>query len=347
MRKISGLMLCLCFLVGRVALGASVALYQGVMPVASQSAAEREQVLQPALGQVLIKVSGNNQILNNTQVKSHLSSAGTLMQEFSYTAAPEANPAKPYLLRLNFDADGINKILRDAGVPIWGQNRPVLLVWLDFEMPNHPAEIIGTDSNTALPAAFKQAMDRRGVPVMFPTMDMQDLSQVTINDLTSMDMAKLTLAAKRYGDEAILVGRIVQDTNGFTTQWKLNVGKDQWGWTITGKTLPDTLAALADNVADSLARRYAAVITNNVQTKLILKIVGIGEADDFEQAMNYLQHLTPVADVDVVRIANDGAILQVNLRGSQTSFTQAVSIGQKLSPVPSDDNSMLIYQWNH
>jgi hypothetical protein len=105
---------------------------------------------------------------------------------------------------------------------------------------------------------------------------------------------------------------------------------------------------MADNVADTLAGRYAAVMTNNVQTKLTLKITGITQSDDFMQVMNYVKHLTAVTDVEVVRVAESEVVLNVSLRGTQATFAQAVSIGQKLTPVPGNNNqTMLVYQWNH
>ncbi len=324
------------------------ALYQGVVPVASQSAQERERLLQPALSQVFIKVSGSNQVLNNTALKARLSSANTLMQEFSYTPAPSFVAATtPYLLHINFDADGVNKLLRDAGVPIWGQNRPLILVWLDFEMLNHKPEIIGANAASDIPVILKQNMDRRGVPVIFPAMDMQDISQVTANDVATMDLVKLTTAAKRYGSDAILVGRITQDEKGYNTQWKLVMDTDQWSFSPPGKTLVDSFAALADNIADTLAGRYAAVMTNDAQIKLSVKIVGITQSDDFSQVMNYVKHLTAVTNVEVAHVTENEVTLDVSLRGTENTFVQAVSIGQKLTPLPSENKTMLVYQWNH
>jgi len=349
MKKL-GILLLISLLSVGTALAVRVAtLYQGVLPVASQSPAERNQLAQDALAQVFVKVSGNKNILNNPQVKARLPAASSLMQEFSYSPAPSLpGNTKPYFLQLNFDPEGINKILRDAGAPIWGQNRPLLLVWLTYEVPKHPAEIIGADSANPITIMLKQATDLRGVPVMFPAMDVEDLAQASANDIVMTNMPKLTNAAKRYASDAILVGRIMQDANGYNTQWKLMMGTDQWGWNITGKTIPEILTTLADNIADTLAGRYALIITNAVQSNFTMKITGVVEADDFVQVMNYIKHLTPVSDVELQQITGSDMIVKVSLRGTQESFTQALVVGRKLTPVPQDSKpSLLIYQWNH
>jgi len=349
MKKI-GIVLLMYSLTVSLALAVRVAnLYQGVLPVASQSVGERNQLVDDALAQVLVKVSGNNDILQNPDVKSHLKSASSLMQEFSYSPAPSfPGNTKPYYLQLNFDADGINKILRDAKAPIWGQNRPLLLIWLEYQTPNHPVEIIGGDSGSNLSEMLKQNTDRRGIPVVFPAMDVEDLGQVSANDIATMNILKLTMAAKRYVSDAILIGTITQTAAGYSAQWKLVMGNDQWSWNMSGKNVSDIVAAIADNVANTLAGRYATVITNTVQSSFTLKIINVAAADDFVQVMNYIKHLTPVSDVQLVQITGSDMILKVSLRGSQESFNQALSVGQKLSPVPGNDKqAVLVYQWNH
>lgn len=348
--KKSGILLLIYLFSVSTALAVRVTtLYQGVLPVTSQSSMERNQLADEALAQVLIKVSGNNDILDNPQVKARLNSAGRLMQEFSYAPAPSLpGNTKPYVLQLNFDPDGINKILRDSGAPIWGQNRPLLLIWLTYDIPHHTTEIIGADSGNPVSVVLKQSTDRRGVPVMFPAMDVQDLEQVSVNDVSMMNLPKLISAAKRYASDAILIGHIQQDANGYATQWKLIMGNDQWGWNITGKNVPDILKALADHIADTLAGRYATVIANTVQSHFTLKITGVAEADDFVQVMNYIKHLTPVSDVELDQISGSDMVLKVSLRGTPDSFMQALSVGQKLTPVSNDSKqSVWVYQWNH
>lgn len=325
------------------------ALYQGVLPVASQSASERNQLASTALAQVLVKVSGSNDILNNPKVKERLNSASSLMQEFSYSPAGNIpGNTKPYFLQLNFDVEGVNKILRDAGAPIWGQSRPLLLVWLTYEASGHAAEMIGADAGGNISLMLKQNTDRRGIPVIFPALDVEDLAQVSVSDVSAMNVPKLMGTTKRYASDAILIGRIMQDANGYNTQWKLVMGNDQWEWNIPGKTIQETLANVADRIGDTLGGRYATVITNTVQSNITLKIVNVSEAEDFVQVMNYIKHLTPVSNVELQQITGSDMIVTVSLRGTQESFEKALSVGQKLTPVANDGKQpTLVYQWNH
>lgn len=321
-------------------------IYQGELPVSAQSEAVKNQVLPQALQQVFVKVSGNSKVVDNPNLKSHLNDAGSLAQEFGY--ASSHIPTAPYLLTIQFDPEGVNKLLRDAAVPIWGINRPLILAWVDYEIPNHPAEVIDSSSQTNIQNLLKQHANLRGVPIIFPVMDVTDLNQVSASDIMVMAIPKLQAAAKRYASDALLIARISQINNGYSTQAKLILADKQWDWTVSGPALTDVLNRLVDNVADTLSESLATVVANTVQGKVTIKVMGIAAQDDFAQMMHYLEHLTPVASIQVVKISGSNVTLNVTLHSSQQSFMQILSLGNKLTSVSSGANDKtLVYQWNH
>lgn len=317
-------------------------LYHAVVPVQSQSAEERNQALPQGLGQVLVKVSGNTQILLNPNIKSRINSPESLMQAFLYLPN-----TKTFLLQLNFDPEGINQLLRDAGVPIWGQNRPLILVWMVNQQDKLPPEIVDNDGGNIISSSLKQAAELRGLPVIFPMMDVTDLGQVTVADIQAQTMPKLANAGKRYASDAMLVGQITQNATGYQVAWKLVLGEQQWNGTSTGKTLTDVFTSVSDSAAAALMARYATVMTDNAGTQVTLKISGVKEADDFSLLMQYLSALTPVVDVQPIRIAANEVVLNISLRSTQQSFAQAVALGQKLQPVAKgSEGNTLVYQWS-
>lgn len=320
-------------------------IYKADLPVASQSAKDRSHAVLQGFTQVLVKVTGNSRILDNPSVKAWLKNAESLIEEYSYKSQDNVVNA-PYLLELNFDPEGINKLLRDAGIPTWGQNRPLILAWVEFEAPDHPAEIVGSDSDGDIHVLLKQYSDQRGLPMLLPMMDVTDLNQVAVSDVVTMSLPTLQNAAKRYGSDALLVGHIMQADAGLTSQWKLTMGNNQWNWNISGQDLPEVLSTVVNNVADNLAARYAVVISNNVQTELTLNVTGVKQAAELTQLMTYLQRLSTVAEVRLVRVSNEGVILSVSLRGSKQAFIQATALGKMLKPQPGiADENTLNYLW--
>jgi uncharacterized protein len=336
-------------------------LYSAKIPVNTQSEQERLQSMPHAMEQVLIKVSGNSQILNNPAIQSRLNEGGKLVQEFTYTNTP--NNKYPFLLELHFDNNEINQWLRDAAAPIWGQNRPLILSLITQTVKGHPTKILSSGSSTGHPTEIlssgssdervtllTQQAERRGLPIIFPLMDLTDITEITTQDITSQHMTNnINLAAKRYGSDALLFGSITQDQEIFSSHWKLILDNAEWEWNLTGPSEANILSTLIDNMTDTLSGRFAIITTNQIQNSLQLKIVGIHQQSDFVQLIRYLNHLTPVANVNIVEIMGNEITLKISLRSTQASFIQAIALGKQLTPVPlahADTTSLLIYQWN-
>lgn len=323
-------------------------IYQAEIPVSSQSAEERTRVIQSALKQVLVKVSGKTAILDNPKLAPQLTNASTLMQEFSYANSATNDSKTPFILEARFDPNGVNNILHNLNVPIWGQNRPLIVTWVALDAPGKPVEMIDSSSENEINHLLKQQADSRGIPMMLPMMDVSDLNQVSTDDVVNMSIPSLQTASKRYGSDAILISHITQQPTAFSIQAKLVTKDDVIDLKATGATLNAALNSLIDNMMNSLAGRYSTVVTNNVQTRLMVRITGIVEQTDFAQVMRYVQHITAVADAQPMKISGNEVVLSIKLRGAQQAFLQAISLDKKLKPVADGtDANTLVYEWNH
>ncbi len=222
-------------------------------------------------------------------------------------------------------------------------------MWLVYEAPHQAPEIVSTDSVLPILKELKQDADQRGLPVIFPVMDMAEINQVSVNDIVSMSIPHLSDAAKRYTSDAILVGHVVQDAEqNYVSQWKWVMGNEQTDWSFTGKTPQDILTAVTNKLANQLASHYAVVMSNQPKTKLTLVVQGITEENDLSQVINYIKHLTPVVDVQLVKVEGSRVVLMINLRSSKESFVQALSLGAKFTALPTEaQDTTLNYQWNH
>lgn len=320
-------------------------LYHTEVPVNSQSEVDRIQGIKQGMEQIFIKLTGKRDIVDNPAIKPGLKNAENYITQFSYTRSPVN---KPFLLQLDFDAKEINHLLQQAHIPTWGENRPLILAWVEYELPNQPAEIIA-DSQHEIAIDLKQEAARRGLPLVLPAMDMTDMNHVNVNDIVMMQLPVLQAAAKRYGNDAIVVGRIFRNANGsYRGQWQLSeANHDLEHWEVEGKTLNEVIAVVIDNTADKMANEYAVVVNDAQQTKLTLKIVGISEQDDFAQLMRYLKHLTPVAEVALVGANGDTVVLDVSVRGTKDTFSQSIADEDTLLPITDETSSeVMSYRWN-
>ncbi|MHB1947774.1 MAG: DUF2066 domain-containing protein [Gammaproteobacteria bacterium] len=318
-------------------------LYEAKVPVASQAAEERAKALPTALAQVMIKVNGNSHVMDNPKLKADLNTANSLMQAFGY--ASSGTTAKPYLLDIQFDPEGVNKLFRDTATPIWGVNRPLILAWVECKEKDKPAEIVDSSSEGVIQKTIKAHAEQRGLPLILPMMDVTDLDQVSVNDIVNMNVDKLQSVSERYASDAILIVHVFELSDGFSLQSKLVMGKDVWTWNITGKSKAAILNTLIDNITDTLAGRYATVVSNTVQDKVKIKVTGVAQQNDFDQMLRYMQHLPSVAAVQVVKVEGSDVTLEINLRATRSAFMKTISDSKKLIPV--SDNQQLVYQWGH
>ena len=121
---------CIClillFAIGfRPQVAFAAGLYTGAAPVNSQSDADRAGALRTALGQVLIKLSGDSAVLNRPDVAKAIGRADRYMQQYSYQPNMSADPAQPRLLLVvQFDRSSIDALLHDLNAGGAGNTPP-------------------------------------------------------------------------------------------------------------------------------------------------------------------------------------------------------------------------------
>lgn len=317
-------------------------LYQYEMPVDSQADDVRAQAVREGFLQVLIKISGDPQIAENPDIKPLLRRADYFVQEFSYSA-PDASPY--YTLKIRYDRNDINRLLKKAGVSYWGENRPLILVWVSYTNIKNFAEIIGNENPGNILTTMKLQGKKYGLPLIFPMMDVTDIDQVSTTDIKEMSLSTLKEAGKRYAPDAMLIGAIEQTNIDFQSHWQLVLGTNQWAWNISEKLIDDVIASVLNQTSQTLAKYYVEKAANAPQW-IKVEVTNITKRDELVQLMQYLKQLTAVQQVQLVQIVGDVVDISILVRGSLNAFQQNASVNQRLVLKSQDEaNNKLIYQW--
>lgn len=122
-----------------VAAPADAPLYEVIVPLSGTGAAEREVGMAEALGAVAVKASGQRDAASSPAIRG--ANPAKYVQRYSMTADKQ--------LKVGFDGAAVERLLEQAGLPLWPAERPVTLV-------NAPA---------ADPAAIEAAAQQRGLPI--------------------------------------------------------------------------------------------------------------------------------------------------------------------------------------
>jgi hypothetical protein len=134
-------------------------LYTGQVLVASQSDADRTEALKTALGDVVVRVSGDKGVLARPDVAKAIADAERYVQQFSYQQEVGTEAGQPQVrltLVAHFDRDAVDRLLRNPGStkeappPSDGQAAPVdatpgsYRVWVaGVRSPQDYARLIG------------------------------------------------------------------------------------------------------------------------------------------------------------------------------------------------------------
>lgn len=259
-------------------------LYEADVPVQSQEPAARDAAMRRALEQVLVKLSGTRQVLQNPQLREAIAAAPGYVVQFYFrhddgpaVAAPEAVPeATPRaLLHVSFQPAALDELLHRAGEPRLSANRPATLVWMVSD-DGSARRIVNAESDPGAIASLLRQADQRGVPLMFPLLDIEDGMAVTPEQLWSLDAAAERTASQRYAAESVLLARVVQSSAGeWLGEWQQRLGEELLAGTGQAATLPELQQQMAGFVAEALAARYAIRATLENAEELRIRIDGV------------------------------------------------------------------------
>lgn len=325
-------------------------LYQAVVPVASQSKALQNAAMQKALSQVLIKVSGNSAVLNSTALQSAIANPANYLTSYSYQDGALADGTSSLLLQASFDPKAVTTLLQNAQQSVWGQNRPLVLVWLADSQTNATPVLIGANTENPLVAQFKTDAKTRGLPILFPVMDLTDMQAVTPAAVAASQLSTIQQASTRYNSDAILAVNLTQNNNQWNGTWTLISQGASSTWQTNGMTMSQAIQSGLDAVTNNLAAKFAVVANAATSNQVQLTVENVQDLSDYAAVTKYLKGLEPVTQAEVTQVTATALIFNLTVTGGEAALQQALSLDHHLQPVmavPSTTNSGtgLVYQW--
>ncbi|MFC1603373.1 DUF2066 domain-containing protein, partial [Pseudomonadota bacterium] len=220
-------------------------LYEAEVPAAGQEVEQRNRAIVEAFRQVLVKVTGNRGVVHHPALAEEINSAPRYVQQYRYRVVEQELPASSppqvqkqvRMLRVKFDEIAVNRMLRQQGVAVWGDKRPATLVWLATE-ENGKRTLAMADADEQAYSGMLDVMERRGVPILFPLMDLEDQVNLQVSDVWGGFADTIWQASERYGPDAVMTARLVKFGPGlWRAGWTLLLGKKEFLWDSEGESL--------------------------------------------------------------------------------------------------------------
>jgi len=325
---------CLLALVSVFALTSAAAievtsLYTANVPIDEEQDNPREHAYSMALAQVLLRVSGST-LVNDAELFEAL-----FPRPADYVV--QFRPGPDDTLFVSFDGDAVEDTLRAAGQTVWGSERPLTLVWLAVDWGQGEREIVAADDpermsgdgrsidrNRLLRERVAEVATRRGIPVLFPLLDTEDLENISFSDIWGGFDDLLLQASTRYEAESVLLGRIRPDS----------LQANRWSWYHAGERAgwDGEPEEVIHQLADSLAAINAVSGRAPIDT-IRLIISGIDSVDAFGRVQRFMENLRGIDALMIDSVAGDRIIYKIAVQGGTERLQRTLESSYMLEAV--------------
>ena len=255
-------------------------LYQVREPVTSQQPDERNAALKRAFQVLAVRLTGDPQAGQNPGLASALAAPEALITQYGYDAGP------PEVLVVNFDPAAAERALGQAGLSVWGANRPVVMVWW-LNDADSGASLVGDGQPAS--AAVQRGAQRAGLPIRLPLADLSEQLAGTAANIDASDPTALRQASERYGANALLAVHAKSQGSGWQAQWRLWNG----GAAEQGSSQAADQDALAAAVLQDVGARLSKKFVSRPGTTQPLTLVA--DNSNFERYAQLQKALEPLS----------------------------------------------------
>ncbi|MFT6389854.1 MAG: hypothetical protein ACJAUP_003249 [Cellvibrionaceae bacterium] len=357
----------------------TVELYNASILVVNQNTEIRRKAVARGLKEVLVRLSGKASAFQSQEVQLASSNALDFLDRFSYQSTNQTltiagASQKATLLLMQFNSVSVKRLAKQAGLPIWSENRPDVLVWTASDSRGKRYVDVGSD----IAEALNIAAANRGLPIALPVLDLEDRAALPVVRLWALDEDRVRLASKRYSTNAVLSGRFTNNGKSWGGSFVLmHKGKNRY-LSAEGKDEIAVAASIIGQVSDYFSDIYAIDFTPTTSSSSTLPssssasvvspsaalgsslttiptrgsrdlFLQVNNVDDFSKyvaLMNYLETLSLLSSVTIINASRPQLLLDVRLVVDKKHFLSTIELDNHLQRVaggPSDSNVLSRY----
>lgn len=313
-----------------------VDVYRAEVLVASQTVAERNTAARAALREVMVRVSGDMSVADQPDIRAAINRAQNYLHEFSYASTDarlerdgQSLPAS--LLILKFSPQAVERLLREASLPIWPASRPTLLIWSIFQ---DPAGAWHRVPDQPIVDALNRQASLRGLPLILPLQDFEDNIALPSDSLWNMDEMTIKQASERYKPDAILIGRYSQtESERWQGSWQLLHNSGNVLFEDQAADAPALFTRALNAVTDNFAGLYAIVPRESGPDVIVLRIEELSDFGAYKNVQRYLEGLAMVKRMELLEVDGSRQLVRLYIDGDQAQLLSTLELGKKLFPI--------------
>ncbi|MEX0623517.1 MAG: DUF2066 domain-containing protein [Saccharospirillum sp.] len=325
--------------------------------ILAQNASDQDQneAVREALLRVLIRATGEADIVSQERTEPLLRNASDYLSTFRFQTSDalltnvlgESVPTKRMVMQ--FDQQSIEQWLVNQRLPVWGTRRPEVLLWLADRLQGRDRILTDGDNHT-LAVELNNRLDNRGLPVVLPIMDLTDTLNVSFTDVYGLFTGDIEAASERYPSDAIAVGRLAQQGNGYQADVVFLMRDTRERLQVVGATEAELMQRLADELSDRIADQYAVLRDPAMVGQLALRVNNVIELSTLAAVERYLESLNVVTQVTLRQVAADSVQFDLEISGDRNQLRDVLALDRRIVPVEeltleTQLDNELVYRW--
>ena len=322
--------------------GDALSLHEAEVPWSDQDVANRPGAFRQALREVLVKVTGRRRFADAASVDTLVENAQGLVQQYQVrtveTAHGDTTVQEPRLW-VRFDEEGVARLLRQAGLTAWNGPRPSVLVWLAAANDGSTLAA-GSEGSGAMVEVLRRGAASRGVSVVLPLLDLQDLALAGPPELWVETEERVRAASARYEPGGILIGRLDRGPL-WEARWSLLLPRAAQRWTSGADELDLVVDEGVQEAVDMLASHYTSAPPGTEAAAIAVSVSGVHDFDAYLRTVRYLESLGEVESVGVLAVVSGRVRLGLKLRTGVAGLRELVAMGSTLAEDAGDVDGAL------
>jgi hypothetical protein len=307
-------------------------LYSGQVVVPSQGEADRNRAIPEALIQVLQKLSGQREMPLSPVLDDALANADRLLLSFRYEnvkrAGPDGELSQEIRLLAQFMQAEVDRIVQQAGLPRWQQERPAVQIWVVID-DGRSRELKPLEFGYAW-QSMEDIATMRGLPLSWPELDEEEAQLIDMRLVWGGFTDYLVERGAPADGVAIIAAR--REGPEWSLRWNLASGEQNWSWRNNDQDLMFALAAGIHQMTDELAASNTIAASEQGLSTVEMTIGKLNSAADYAACLDYLQNLSLVTSVEILG-ANPGQVhFRLQLNATSEHLTEALNRGTVLLP---------------
>ncbi|MEN8131795.1 MAG: DUF2066 domain-containing protein [Pseudomonadota bacterium] len=299
------------------------------VPVQNRGNNQLKLAFKEALSVILVRVTGKSRVIEQREVRGILKNSSRYVQQYRYMETDD-EPAQLNLW-VRFDGKALERDLIKAALPIWGKERPAVLLWLAIETEGS-RYLAGEGGDFEIYEQINTVAEKLAIPVIFPLLDLEDRNLVSAADVIGGFDQRLRQASDRYRPDVVLIARAKGMRNDFwKIDWRLYAKEETTDWSSKGQGFNAVVAEGITQLAEVLSSRLAVNYQAQQGLTAVLVVDGVEGLEDYARLLGYIDGLAHVSRYRLFRVEPGRVGFWLYLRGASQDLERLIDLGGVLN----------------